>query len=71
MSHSNEGLAVGAALGKFDSSDSNERFRQMFTNVKIRKQKIEHLKNLTLEAPIPHNGQTHSNNSPAICRRIV
>ena len=48
VSHSNEGLAVGAALGKFDSSDSNERFRQMFTNVKIGKQKIEHLKNLTL-----------------------
>ena len=26
---------------------------------------------LSLEASIPHNGQTHSNNSLAICRRIV
>ena len=26
---------------------------------------------LTLWAPIPQNGQTHSNNSSAICRRIV
>ena len=26
---------------------------------------------LTLQAPIPQNGQTHSNNSWAICRRIV
>ena len=26
---------------------------------------------LTLRAPIPQNGQTHSNNSSAICRRIV
>ena len=26
---------------------------------------------LTLLAPIPQNGQTHSNNSSAICRRIV
>ena len=26
---------------------------------------------LTLKAPIPKNGQTHSNNSSAICRRIV
>ena len=26
---------------------------------------------LTLKAPIPQNGQTHSNNSSANCRRIV
>ena len=26
---------------------------------------------LTLQAPIPQNGQTHSNNSSAICRQIV
>ena len=26
---------------------------------------------LTLQAPIPQNGQTHSNNSSANCRRIV
>ena len=26
---------------------------------------------LTLKAPIPQNGQTHSNNSSAICQRIV
>ena len=46
MSHSNEGAGVGAALGKFDSSDSNERFWQIITNVKIGKQKFEDLKNL-------------------------
>ena len=26
---------------------------------------------LTFKAPIPQNGQTHSNNSSAYCRRIV
>ena len=26
VSHSTEGLEVGAAFGKFDSNDSNERF---------------------------------------------
>ena len=36
VSHSTEGPGVGVALGKFDSSDSNE----MFTNAKIRKTKI-------------------------------
>ena len=46
MSHSNEGPGLSPALGKFDSSDSNERFWQLFTNVKIRKQKIGDLKNL-------------------------
>ena len=46
MSHSNEGSGLGAAIGKIDSSDSNERFGQMFTNIKIRKQKFEDLKNL-------------------------
>ena len=25
---------------------------------------------LTLQAPAPQNGQTHSNNSSAVCRRI-
>ena len=35
-----KGLGVRAALGKFDSSDSNERFWQMFTIVKIKKQRI-------------------------------
>ena len=45
VSHSNEEPGVGAAFGKFDSCDSNERFWQMFTNVKIRKQKFEDLKN--------------------------
>ena len=44
MSHSNEGPGAGAAIGKFDSSDSNEGFWQMFTNVKIRKQKCEDLR---------------------------
>ena len=39
-SHSTEGPRMGAGLGKFDSNDSNKRFRQMFTNVKIRKTKI-------------------------------
>ena len=46
VSHSNEGPGVGAALGKLNSSDSNERFWQMFTNVEIRKQKLEDLKSL-------------------------
>ena len=46
MSHSNEGPGVGAALGKFDSSDTNEKFWQILTNVKITKQKFEDLKNL-------------------------
>ena len=40
MSHSTEMPGVGAAFGKFDISDSNERFWQIFTNVKIRKTKI-------------------------------
>ena len=40
MSHSIEGPGVGAALGKYDSSDSNERFWQMFTNIKIKKTTI-------------------------------
>ena len=31
---------VGAAFGKFDISDSNERLWQIFTNVKIKKTKI-------------------------------
>ena len=46
MSHSNERPGLSAALGKFDSNNSNKRFWQMFTNVKIRKQKIGDLKNL-------------------------
>ena len=46
VSHSNEGPRVVAAFGKFNSSDSNERFWQMFTNIKIRKQKFEDLENL-------------------------
>ena len=40
MSHSTEGPGLGAALGEFDSGDSNERFWQMLTNVKIRKIKV-------------------------------
>ena len=46
MSHSNEGPGVGAALEKFDSSDSYKRFWQMLTILKIRKEKFEDLKNL-------------------------
>ena len=45
MSHLNEGPGVDAALIKSESSDSNKRLWQMFTNVKIRK-KIEDMKNL-------------------------
>ena len=41
-----KGLGVRAAVGKFDSSDSNERFSQMFTIVKIKNQKFEDMKNL-------------------------
>ena len=44
VSHSTEGPGVGVALGKFDSSDSNE----MFTNAKIRKTKIWGLKELKM-----------------------
>ena len=47
--HSTEGPRVGTALKKFDSGDSNKRFWQIFTSVKIRKTKIwgfEELKTL-------------------------
>ena len=39
---------MGAALGKFDSSDSNKRFWQMFTKVKVRKTKIWGLEELKM-----------------------
>ena len=39
---------LGAALGKFDSSDSNKRFWQMLANVKIRKTKIWGLEELKI-----------------------
>ena len=57
-SHSNEGPNV--ALGKFDSSGSNERLWQMFTNAKVRKQKSEDLKNLTLSRrrPLSYRNQS-------------
>ena len=45
MIHSNERPEIGESLGKFERSDSNERFWQMFTNMKIRKQKFDDLKN--------------------------
>ena len=48
MSHSIEEPGVAAALGKFDSSDSNERFWQIFTNVKIRKTNIWGLEELKI-----------------------
>ena len=48
VSHSTEGLEVGAAFGKFDSNDSNERFWQVFTNVKIRETKIWGLEELKI-----------------------
>ena len=56
--HSNEGPNV--ALGKFDSSGSNERLWQMFTNAKVRKQKSEDLKNLTLSRrrPLSYRNQS-------------
>ena len=37
VSHLNERLGVGSALGKLGSRDSNERFCQIFTHIKIRK----------------------------------
>ena len=40
VSHRPGGPGVGAALGQFDISDSNENFWKMFTNVKIRNTKI-------------------------------
>ena len=43
-----EGSGVGAALGKFDSSDFNKRFWQIFTNVKVRKTKIWGLEQLKM-----------------------
>ena len=48
MSHLTEGPGLGAALGKFDGSNSNERFWQMFTNVKIRKAKVWGLEELKM-----------------------
>ena len=48
MSHSTERPGLGAALGKFDSSDSNEKFWQLFTNVKIRETKIRRLEELKI-----------------------
>ena len=48
VSHSIEEPSVGAALRKFDSSDSNKRFWQRFTNVKIRKTKIWGLEELKM-----------------------
>ena len=47
-SHSTEVPRVGAGLRKFDSNDSNKRFRQMFTNVKISKKKIWELEELKM-----------------------
>ena len=40
VNHSTEGPGVGAALGKSDSSDSNDKFWQRLGNLKIRKTKI-------------------------------
>ena len=39
---------MSAALGKLESSDSNESFWQMFTNAKIRKTKISGLEELKM-----------------------
>ena len=47
-----EGYILGIFLStterKFDSTDSNERFWQIFTNVKIRKTKIGGLEELIM-----------------------
>ena len=40
MRHSTEGRRVGAALGKFDSGDSNKKFLQMAANVKVREKNM-------------------------------
>ena len=48
MSHSTEGPGLGATLAKFDKSESNEWFWQMYTNVKIRKTKIWGLQELEI-----------------------
>ena len=40
VSHPNEEHGMGATLGKFDSSDSNERLWQTFTNAKIREKML-------------------------------
>ena len=48
MSHSTEGPGGDAVHEKFDSSNSNERFWQMFTSVKIRKTKIRGLEELEM-----------------------
>ena len=48
VSHSTEGPGVGTTLGKFNSSDSNERFWQMFANLKIGKTKIWRLEELEI-----------------------
>ena len=48
VNHSAEGPAVGAALGKSDSSDANEMFSQIITNVKIRRTKFWELEKLKM-----------------------
>ena len=48
MSHSTEGSGVGATLAKFDSSNSNERFWQMFANANIGKTKTWELEGLKM-----------------------
>ena len=42
------GPGVGAALWDFNSNDSNEMFRHMFANVKIRETKIWGLEELKI-----------------------
>ena len=48
MSHLIYKPGVGAALGKFDSSDLNGSFWQMFSDVKIKKTKIWGLEELKM-----------------------
>ena len=48
MSHLTEEPGVDAAFRKLDSSDSNGRFWQMLTNVKIRKRNVWGLEELKM-----------------------
>ena len=46
------------------------RFSKKLWTTHLRPLEVEYMFTLTLSAPNPQNGQTHSNNSSANCRRI-
>ena len=52
-----------------DEANQSEEESEIVTD-EDENRKITAAKALTLQAPTPQNGQTHSNNSSANCRRI-